>query len=307
MKEYGARLVDSGFHIVPIFPENKKPGIFKFGKWQNYPGWQKFGNRLPNDAELDLWSTWPDAGIGVICGPVLGIDIDTPDADQALKLEALCTETFGHTPAKRVGLPPKRLLLYRTETKIPSFSFNYLDILSHGRQFVAYGIHPKTRQPYQWIEEPLVELDIEDLPIVTSDKMTSFIQTLSGYNNGILSKKEANDFSQRESLKADDTYHEKKNLTPGHVAYLLNRIGNDNLRYDIWLRCGMAIKKELGDFGFELFRDWSELSKEKYDEKTTIKVWKSLKPRTITGGTLFRILQDQNLHKRSQRSASSPQ
>ena len=32
-----------------------------------------------------------------------------------------------------------------------------LDILANGRQFVAFGIHPKTKQPYAWIgpESPL--------------------------------------------------------------------------------------------------------------------------------------------------------
>ncbi len=45
---------------------------------------------------------------------------------------------------------------------------------------------------------------------------------------------------------------------------------------DIWLRCGMAIKSECGEAGFDLFDEWSA-SASNYDTKAAKATWKSFK------------------------------
>jgi AAA domain-containing protein/primase-like protein/DNA primase RepB-like protein len=53
-----------------------------------------------------------------------------------------------------------------------------------------------------------------------------------------------------------------------------------------WLRCGMALKDEMGDSGRTLWDSWSRQSK-KYNERDQEKTWKSFKRNGISIGTLF--------------------
>ena len=38
-----------------------------------------------------------------------------------------------------------------------------------GQQFVAYGVHPGTGQPYAWPDDDLLDLERDDLPELTAD------------------------------------------------------------------------------------------------------------------------------------------
>ena len=77
-----------------------------------------------------------------------------------------------------MGRAPKTLLLYRTDTpfaKVKSAVWeddleqrHAVEILGSGQQFVAYGTHPVTKKPYQWIgvDNPLncaAPLDLEEI------------------------------------------------------------------------------------------------------------------------------------------------
>lgn len=55
---------------------------------------------------------------------------------------------------------------------------------------------------------------------------------------------------------------------------------------DTWVRIGMAVKSELGEGGFELWRDWSAKAPS-YNKKAAIATWKSFKP---TGGVTIASL-----------------
>lgn len=56
---------------------------------------------------------------------------------------------------------------------------------------------------------------------------------------------------------------------------------------DTWVRCGMAVKSELGDAGFEVWNAWSKQA-ESYRERDAKAVWSSIKPYGgITIGTLY--------------------
>jgi putative DNA primase/helicase len=57
----------------------------------------------------------------------------------------------------------------------------------------------------------------------------------------------------------------------------------------LWVRCGMALKDEFGDAGFNLFEAWSE-SAENFDAKAMKASWKSFKP---GGGVTIATLIDE--------------
>lgn len=47
-----------------------------------------------------------------------------------------------------------------------------MDILVSGRMtLLPPTIHPETEEPYYWIGRPLLEIDVDDLPILTGTKL----------------------------------------------------------------------------------------------------------------------------------------
>lgn len=56
---------------------------------------------------------------------------------------------------------------------------------------------------------------------------------------------------------------------------------------DRWVQMGMAVKSEMGDDGFELWRDWSAKAPS-YNKKAAIATWKSFKANGgVTIASLF--------------------
>jgi hypothetical protein len=158
---HGATLVDNGYRIVPIKPTDKAPGRWDgiSHQWLDAHEWSRFCTRLPTDLELTAWETWPDAGVGIACGNVVGIDIDVLDVGMASRVEELARSILGDTPAIRFGRRPKRMLVYRCDEPFDSFDIRPLQVYAKGRQFVAFGIHPDTLKPYDWPFISLTELD----------------------------------------------------------------------------------------------------------------------------------------------------
>ena len=162
MDRFGARLIANGYPIIPIQPGTKKPGCHRGGGWRDYPDWTRHAARATTELELAQWRGWPDAGIGIVGGAVAAVDIDiADDAELAHRIERLARERLGDTPALRIGRPPKRLLVYRTAAPFKGIKRHPLEVLCLGQQFVAYAIHPATGRPYEWPEENLADLDLE--------------------------------------------------------------------------------------------------------------------------------------------------
>ena len=91
MAQLGATLVDRGFPILPIQPRSKKPGMYRQGAWHDYPKWSRHCERPTTENEVDIWGDWPESGIGIAAGRVIGIDIDVLDA-----LPGPCCEVKGN-------------------------------------------------------------------------------------------------------------------------------------------------------------------------------------------------------------------
>ncbi len=79
MERFGPRLVANGHPILPIMPGTKKPGRWRKGAWSDYPDWTRHAGAPTTEHELDVWRRWPDAGVGVVCGRIVAVDIDIED------------------------------------------------------------------------------------------------------------------------------------------------------------------------------------------------------------------------------------
>ena len=193
--------------------------------------------------ELQEWSRWPEAGVGIVAGSVAGVDIDiADDAELALRIEQLARERLGDTPAMRIGQAPKRLLVYRTAAPFKGLKCHPLEVLCLGQQFVAYAIHPGTGRPYEWPEEGLADVDIGSLPAIDEAAGTGIPR------GGV-----------RPPAEGDASAHAQLRLPGRPAAAMPSRvrpkrcrprspfIPNADLDYDSWVRIGLALKGALGD------------------------------------------------------------
>jgi Primase C terminal 2 (PriCT-2)/Bifunctional DNA primase/polymerase, N-terminal len=283
MATLGARLVDNGYAILPIMPGTKKPGRFVGGTWRDYPGWTKHCHRATTENEIAIWSGWPDAGIGIAGGGVVAVDIDVADGEVAVRIEALARGRLGDTPALRIGRPPKRLLVYRTETPFKGFKLSPIEILCEGQQFVAYHIHPDTGRPYEWPDDSLADIDISRLPVIDEARARAFAEEAYALLPESLrpARVAGGDAAQRVTLAAGELRG-----TPQAIEAALAFIPNADLDYDSWMRIGMALKGALGDEGEAPFAAWSAQSAKDVPEFTA-RAWASFQPHSIGAGTIY--------------------
>lgn len=285
MSENGERLVDNGYPIIPITPSSKVPGVFQAGQWVGYAGWNQHWMRPNNPEEVARWSRYPgEVGIGIACGRIIAVDIDiVHDTALAMEIDGVARQLLGNTPATRIGLAPKRLLVYRATAPFAGVKKKPIEIIGRGQQFVAHGLHPETGQPYYWIDESLLDLDISRLPEVSEEQVRAFLAV--AYEHIPVDFRPA-------TLGGDDRgvhrAHDYLQGTYDAVEHALARIPNPDLPYEDWMRIGMALKGGLGDAGQVLFFRWSALS-QKDVVATTARGWAGYKPTSIGAGTVYHI------------------
>lgn len=286
MAVHGDRLVDLGYHIIPIMPGSKAPGVYRSGVWGGYRDWTKHCDRPTKAWELSVWRGYPGCGIGVACGNTVALDIDVKDHDVALAIEAAAMRTLGETPAVRVGLAPKRLLVYRAKGVVRPIKRHPLEIIARGNQFVAYAIHPITQKPYEWINEPLDEIMIERLPAVTQEQCAAFLDEAEQMVPEELRQKRLSGTRSWENCANPDPLGTVEGITSA-----LEYLPNEDLAYDDWIWMGLAIKAALGPEGLPVWREWSAQSR-KNDPAETLKKWASLKPTNIGAGSIYFLAQN---------------
>lgn len=146
--------------------------------------WTRFSKRMPTELELEIWETWPDAGICVVLGEqsnLIGLDKDYDfNGDDALQA------IIPWSPVAKKGEKGwTRFYRYNGE-KSCSFDVNgirVLDVLSEGRQTVV----PPTAHPcgvnYTWISvDTLDEItSVMDLPQLPDDFLDQVKKVLEPY------------------------------------------------------------------------------------------------------------------------------
>ena len=162
------RLFDNGYLPIPIVRDQKRPAV---NRW----------SAIPIDlAQVERWAVdFPDCGVGLRTGGLVGIDIDILDPDIAYQMGALVEARLGAT-LMRVGLWPKRLYLYRTEQPFRKMAIDKVEVLGLGQQFVAFGIHPATKQPFRWpADDSPLDFPLGDLPLVSEAACASLLGELA--------------------------------------------------------------------------------------------------------------------------------
>ena len=130
LKEKGHILLGNGYELIPIKKESKIPAI---------SGWQ---NTKATPEDIENWANnLHQGGYGVLTSRTPAIDIDCHDEAITQKVVDYCERALGISP-KRVGLPPKILLVYKTETpfkKISSSTFEDSSGTKHKVEILGEG------------------------------------------------------------------------------------------------------------------------------------------------------------------------
>jgi hypothetical protein len=181
------RLRDMGYHAMPAKPGEKVPGHFEAGRWSHMSRWQDWCSRMPPEFLHERWEGWPDPGVCIAHGAVVGADVDTDRTDVAAAVVA----ALGHSPVRRRGRkgwmgyyrpgPGCEDLGARVRWYHPDAYSTcedgrrswppLVELLLHGTQSVAPPtVHPDTGQPYHWLTpDTLEDTPLSDLPALPDD------------------------------------------------------------------------------------------------------------------------------------------
>lgn len=179
------------------------------------------------------------------------------DATLAARIETLALEQLGRAPV-RVGEAPKRLLLYAASARFrklqtsgfrlpgdrPEDKSHRVEVLAEGSQFVAYGIHPATRLPYEWsgMSEPAL-LPVGLLSAIAEAQARAFLHTAEQVltdcarpTSRLVAQSEMRVHRPNEQLLARE---------PEVLREALAHITNSDVTYDDWIAICYAIKGAL--------------------------------------------------------------
>ncbi|MGX0962746.1 hypothetical protein AB7M63_003195 [Bradyrhizobium japonicum] len=176
------------FRYRPVAVKGKAATGFR---WQNL-------QLAPNVAAV-YTRQYPDhLNTGLICGELVGLDIDTPHAETADAIRSMVSELPGADKAPyRIGKPPKLVVAFRTDEPRPKLATGaylidglkcQLEVFGTATQFVAYGTHPETGRNYEWFNGSPAETPLADLPEITPAAI-----------DGLLARAEAH-FAERGAL-----------------------------------------------------------------------------------------------------------
>lgn len=146
--EMAARLIENGYQPIPIPHGKKGPRI---------TGWQQRQFEASDFGDAD--------NIGIRCGDkgtaFLDVDVYDPATVEAIAAEWM--HRHHGTWMRRTGQAPKTGFPFRLPEAIkkanvivahnglaPDGKAEKVEVLCLGQQFVAFGIHPDTGQPYRW-------------------------------------------------------------------------------------------------------------------------------------------------------------
>jgi len=178
------RLFRNGYRPIPVSDPN--PILSTGGKAPLIRDWPNVAASA-TEATIEGWATRPrnHHNTGLLCGELIGLDLDLPHSDLAEQIGRMADEMLGTTPLHRIGKAPKSLRCYRAETPMSKLETAELvlpcgmgvqvEAMGAGQQVVAYGIHPGTLRPYEWPLQSPLDVPLADLPVLAEATLRGFL------------------------------------------------------------------------------------------------------------------------------------
>lgn len=271
---------DYKLSVIPIIPQEKRPGEFRCGAWLGMQGWDQYTKRLPTDQEISEWELWPGAGIGLCTGSVS--NIIALDFDNHPKIINEIQNILPVSLIKKRGAKGyTAFYLYNGETnhKWTVNGETVCELLSDGRQTVL----PPSRHPnginYEWLTSLTLPEDFEKLFPLEPDSIEKINKII------LLHKGEKNETLKQQAPKNSCN-------STGHISDILDALNfiNPDESYETWIKVGMSIfSAHSTQEGFEIWDNWSKKGA-KYNGGEMGKKWASFAHVTNIGiASLFHL------------------
>ena len=268
LKEFGHSLIDKGYEIVPLKRGKKFPMV---------SGWQDI--RATHD-DVDRWlgNGHSDGGVGVLCRNTIAVDIDCLDAKVNYDLLHWLKMNVGDSVV-RIGQKPKCILPFRVEgsfSKIRSAEYadaagskHAVEILADGQQFVAFGIHPSTNEPYRWVGgRSIADVSHADLPTINKDQAVAFVAYFEKLAEQQFGWELARKGVAALTHDPDDLsmYKPKIEMSDEALRLMLDALDPD-AHHDEWVKVGMALHHHFDGAaeGAQIWDEWSALGSKHKD------------------------------------------
>ena len=298
----------SGYCPVPVLRHDAT--VKGAGKRPTMTSWQTVC-ATADETEIRRWhSEQRDCtNTGLLCGSAIGLDLDLPDPALAEQVNALADAMLPRTPLVRIGKAPKSLRVFRGEgihhkvatpaLILPSGIKVQIEALGEGNHFVAFGVHPDTKQPYTWPGLSPLDVPFADLPVLPGATLNAFLAVAEAAMRAAGGRtekeiKEAQEAAQKPpagiAAPKKPRVDRSGNFPPTsreEVESALAAVPNCH-SWEGWHKIGAAIFDALADDGEDLFRSWSAQSP-KDDPAATRAKWESYRtsPASTTEATLF--------------------
>ena len=277
LNELGPKLIENDYLVIPIAKGKKFPTM---------KGWQMA--RLTAD-DCGLYG---EAGIGFLCGagpyPLRAIDVDCLNENLVKEFTDWVQGKIDLTLV-RVGRAPKTLLVYRAESeevkkKTSAMYENNqrLEVLGAGQQFVAYGIHPDTNQPYRWegLWGDPESVRASKLTVITEKEVDQLIDHFESLAEkyGLRKIEEELRFNTQ-SIVGDDPFKSFGRKIDDYT--LEDAVGDMSVlsseTRDVWLAVGMALHLQFdaSDEAYEKWDEWSATASTYKGPEDTRYTWES--------------------------------
>jgi hypothetical protein len=283
-----AKLWVAGYRPVPVV--NCDATVSSPGKQPLGKRWQVAARKDPpfcaaSPAVLHALNT------GILCDGLRPVDIDIDDPALALRVRNVALEMLGDTIIRTRANSGRCLLTYRAvygspRKRVLTGCLGKIEILGHGQQFVALGIHP-TGVDLRWIPVPPQEMAIDNLPAVTEKQITKFFRAVGPLIEAVPPGEE-------QQHNGQDHVSGEPQADPLRIAAALSDIPNDGpADWEGWNKVGMAVWRATGgsQAGWEAFNAWSARNST-YDPQETRERWDHYThspPTAIGAGTIFHM------------------
>ncbi len=231
-------LLANGYTPIPIPPRSKRAQL---KNWQGRTPGYLSGLRLQTEIER-----YADYGTALLCGEVIAFDFDWFDPAHVARAERFIRSIVLGEPLVREGQAPRRMLLYRATSAIPTRHFDGFDIQGSKSYIMSFGIHP-TGCVFRWIGPSPCEVFLIDLPVITPDQVEQIISVLAPIS---AAKPHPTTFV----VQADGN-----STTP--VSDGRDRLMTDTV-YEVWYH-GLDHLDELADEAWRRFKERADLSRPK--------------------------------------------
>ena len=166
-------LVKNGWRPIPGYADTKRPSITRWNDLNNaqWPP-DKFEETLAGQGQLE-----GEIVCLAIQKELVAIDLDILDEQQAQAAYDFALRFLGPTPLVRIGLAPKKVLIYRNDGTIKSRKLHPIEIFAGSGQVVGFGFHAKAGRDYQWSHSSPVELSVDDpsIPMINQHQLDQFL------------------------------------------------------------------------------------------------------------------------------------